>query len=79
MSFVPFISSGASSRLHYVLVRKVESALSPESVNDIISVEMRSIVEKFTEAKVSLVSDQCHFSFKQMKAQAIYRKFARNI
>ncbi|KAJ4493938.1 armadillo-type protein [Lentinula edodes] len=54
MSFVPFISSGASSRLHYVLVRKVESALSPESVDDIISAEMRSIVEKFTEAKVSL-------------------------
>ncbi|KAJ3810385.1 armadillo-type protein [Lentinula aff. lateritia] len=53
MSFVPFISSGASSRLHYVLVRRVESAPSPESVDDIISAEMRSIVEKFTEGKVS--------------------------
>ncbi|KAJ4468322.1 armadillo-type protein [Lentinula aciculospora] len=53
MGFVPFISSGASSRLHYVLVRKVETAPSPQAVDDIIFAEMQSIVRNFTQTKVS--------------------------
>ncbi|KAJ3749216.1 armadillo-type protein [Lentinula detonsa] len=53
MSFVPFISSGASSRLHYVLVRKVETAASPQAVDDIVSAEIQSLVQKVSETRVS--------------------------
>ncbi|KIK68889.1 hypothetical protein GYMLUDRAFT_152214 [Collybiopsis luxurians FD-317 M1] len=53
MNFVPFISSGASSRLYYVLVRKVESAPSAQAVDDIVLAEVESIVEKLRDANLT--------------------------
>lgn len=56
MDFVPFISSGASSRSHYVLARKVESAPSAQAIDDILHAEMDTVVEKLGDSSMSLVS-----------------------
>ncbi|KAH9952123.1 ARM repeat-containing protein [Amylocystis lapponica] len=40
---VPFISSGAMSRAHYALVRKIETAQSPQLVDQILLAEVDSI------------------------------------
>ncbi|KAF9070899.1 armadillo-type protein [Rhodocollybia butyracea] len=58
MNFTPFISSGASSRLHYVLVRKVESAPSPQVVDDIVVAEMKSLIQKLAD-NVQLFQTTC--------------------
>ncbi|KAJ3842106.1 armadillo-type protein [Lentinula raphanica] len=53
MNFVPYSSSGASSRRHYVLVRKVETASSTQAVDDVINAEVEYIVQEFTKANVA--------------------------
>ncbi|KAJ3756871.1 armadillo-type protein [Lentinula raphanica] len=53
MNFVPYSSSGASSRRHYVLVRKVETASSTQAVDDVINAEVEYIVQEFTKANIS--------------------------
>ncbi|KXN90161.1 AP-4 complex subunit epsilon [Leucoagaricus sp. SymC.cos] len=43
---VPFISSGALSRAHYALIRKVEESTSEGSINRILEAEIKSIRER---------------------------------
>ena len=50
---VPFLSSGAMSRAHYALVRKVETA--PSSVDQIILAEVAAIRERLTRSMASIV------------------------
>lgn len=40
---VPFISSGALSRAHYALVRKVEESTSESTVSRVLETEVKSI------------------------------------
>lgn len=56
MDFVPFISSGASSRSHYVLARKIESAPSVQAIDDILLAEIQSLAQKLGGSNISLVS-----------------------
>jgi AP-4 complex subunit epsilon-1 len=52
---VPFVSSGALSRAHYALVRKIESATSIQSANQLLITEIKSRREQFSHAGLSLV------------------------
>lgn len=52
---VPFISSGAISRAHYALVRKVESATSLQSANQHLLTEIKSIRGQLTKPNLSSV------------------------
>lgn len=54
---VPFHSSNAMSRAHYAIVRKVESAPSPQSADQDLFLEMRSIEGQLSHPKLSLVSN----------------------
>ncbi|TFK74600.1 ARM repeat-containing protein [Pluteus cervinus] len=54
---VPFISSGASSRAHYALVRKVETADSAQAINRHLSSEIELIRQTF--ASPSLSTNAC--------------------
>ena len=40
---VPFVSSGAMSRAHYALVRKVELATSPQAADAILLAEIEDV------------------------------------
>ncbi|KAJ7209609.1 armadillo-type protein [Mycena pura] len=51
---VPFVSSGALNRAHYVLVRNVESAPSPEMADSYILKEVESIRHRFRHPATSL-------------------------
>ncbi|KAK0459159.1 armadillo-type protein [Desarmillaria tabescens] len=53
---VPFISSGASSRRHYTLVRNVETAQSAQQADEYIFAEVRSIQSQFNDPRLSLRS-----------------------
>ncbi|KAK0195897.1 armadillo-type protein, partial [Armillaria mellea] len=53
---VPFISSGASSRRHYALVRNVETAHSVQQADEYIFAEVRSIRSQFNDPGLSLRS-----------------------
>ncbi|PBK74014.1 ARM repeat-containing protein [Armillaria solidipes] len=53
---VPFISSGASSRRHYALVRNVETAQSVQQADEYIFAEVRSIRSQFNDPGLSLRS-----------------------
>lgn len=52
---VPFLSSGAMSRAHYALVRKVETAPSPSQVNQIILAEIENVRARFARSVSSMV------------------------
>lgn len=52
---VPFHSSGAMSRAHYTIVRKVESALTVQSGDQHIFLEINSIQEQLSHPKLQLV------------------------
>jgi AP-4 complex subunit epsilon-1 len=52
---VPFISSGAISRGHYALVRKVESAESPQLADQYLVAEVRSTRQRLAHPALSLV------------------------
>jgi AP-4 complex subunit epsilon-1 len=52
---IPFISSGALSRVHYALVRKIEEATSEGSVNVMLDAEVISIREQLARPSLSLV------------------------
>ncbi|KAF8070331.1 armadillo-type protein [Lyophyllum atratum] len=54
---VPFISSGASSRAHYSLVRKIEYADSTQSANQHLVTEIESIRRQLADPALSL--DEC--------------------
>ncbi|KAJ8592328.1 ARM repeat-containing protein [Rhizopogon salebrosus TDB-379] len=51
---VPFINSGALSRAHYSLVRKVESPQSPQAVDQILLSEIDGIRRSFAVGGLSL-------------------------
>ncbi|PPQ89520.1 hypothetical protein CVT25_012192 [Psilocybe cyanescens] len=51
---VPFHSSGAMSRAHYAIVRKVESAPSIHSADQYLALEIRSIQAQLSHPKLSL-------------------------
>jgi AP-4 complex subunit epsilon-1 len=55
---VPFINSGALSRAQYSLVRKVESAQSPQAVDQILLSEINGIKHHFVAGGLSLVRKQ---------------------
>lgn len=57
---VPFISSGALSRNHYTLVRKVEDSNSEDSVSRILDAEVKSIREQLARPNLPPV---CAISF----------------
>lgn len=52
---VPFRSSGALSRAHYALVRKIESASTVESADQDIFLEINSLNAQLSHPKLSLV------------------------
>jgi AP-4 complex subunit epsilon-1 len=58
---VTFINSGALSRAHYSLVRKVESAQSSQAADQIHMSEIDGIRRHFAVGGVSLVRKQQHF------------------
>jgi len=51
---VPFISSGAISRAHYALVRKVEAAASPQLADQYLLAEVDSIREQLAWSTLTL-------------------------
>lgn len=53
---VPFHSSGALSRTHYTIVKKVETALSVQSADQQLFLEIKSIQDQFLYPKLSPVS-----------------------
>jgi AP-4 complex subunit epsilon-1 len=57
---VTFINSGALSRAHYSLVRKVESAQSSQAADQIHMSEIDGIRRHFAVGGVSLVRKQQH-------------------
>jgi AP-4 complex subunit epsilon-1 len=52
---VPFHSSGAMSRAHYAIVRKVESAPTIQSGDQHIFLEVNFIQERLANSKLQLV------------------------
>ena len=52
---VPFISSGAQSRAHYALVRKVEVATSLQQADQHLLAEVKSIRNRIAQPGLSLV------------------------
>lgn len=66
---VPFHSSGAMSRAHYTIVRKVESASTIQSGDQYIFLEIKSIQEQLAHPKLQLVCPaspfplDCNFGF----------------
>lgn len=52
---VPFISSGAQSRAHYALVRKVETATSTPQADQYLMAEVKSIRIRLRQPGLSLV------------------------
>lgn len=54
---VPFVSSGALNRAHYALVRKIESATSIQSANQLLIPEIKSRREQLGRPGLSL--EQC--------------------
>ena len=53
---VPFHSSGALSRAHYAIVRKVESSSSVQSADQHLFLEIKSIQDQLLYPKLSPVS-----------------------
>lgn len=47
---VPFLSSGAMSRAHYALVRKIELATAPSQVDQIVLAEIETIRGRFARS-----------------------------
>ena len=56
---VPFISSGAMSRAHYALVRKVELATSLPAADQVLLAEIESVHDRLTGSALSEVSSPC--------------------
>jgi AP-4 complex subunit epsilon-1 len=52
---VPFHSSGAMSRAHYAIVRKVESASTVQSSDQHLFLEINSIQGRLSHPKLQLV------------------------
>lgn len=52
---VPYRSSGASSRQHYALVRKVEEALSIQDADRCISDEVEAVRGQISDPRLTLV------------------------
>lgn len=52
---VPFISSGALSRAHYALVRKTETAPSPQAADQLLFAEVESIRSQLARSTLTLV------------------------
>jgi len=52
---VPFISSGALSRAHYVLVRKVELAQTPQQADDYLLEEVIALRDRLSRPGFSSV------------------------
>ena len=53
---VPFISSGATSRGHYALVRRVESADTPQLADQHLIAEVQSTRQRLAHPALTLVS-----------------------
>lgn len=57
---VPFLSSGALSRVHYALVRQVENAASLQAVDNILMSQVASIRKQFAGRPLSMVCAPSH-------------------
>lgn len=65
---VPFHSSGAISRSHYALVRKVETAGTIQTADQHIFQEIKSLKDKFAYPRLSTVScTRVFLPFNQVK------------
>lgn len=60
---VPYISSGALSRFHYGLVRKVEATSSPELADEHLLEAINFIRRQLSNPSLSLVCDYTDLSF----------------
>lgn len=56
---VPFISSGAISRAHYALVRKVETAPSPQVADQYLLDEVDAVRDQLARSTLTLVCRWC--------------------
>jgi len=56
---VPFHSSGALSRAHYAIVRKVETADTVQTADQHIFLEIKSVQEQLAYPRLSIVSTKC--------------------
>ena len=64
---VPFHSSGALSRAHYTIVRKVETAPSVQSADQHLFLEVKSIQEQLAHPRLQPVSHIGALSFPLLK------------
>lgn len=55
---IPFHSSGAISRAHYAIVRKVETADTIQTADQHIFLEIKSVQEQLAHPRLSMVSDE---------------------
>ena len=49
---IPFISSGALSRAHYALVRKIETASSIPAADQVLLAEIEAIRERLSRSRL---------------------------
>jgi hypothetical protein len=56
---VPFHSSGAISRAHYAIVRNLETAVSTQTADQHIFLEIKSLKDKLAYPNISTVSYGC--------------------
>lgn len=52
---VPFLTSGAMSRAHYALIRRVETATSPSAVDQTVLAEIEAIRARFARGVSNMV------------------------
>jgi hypothetical protein len=73
---VPFISSGAISRAHYAIVRKVETATSSQLADQYLLAEVKSIRYRLAQPGLSMVV--CSLYPKNPELMRYHRNYAEN-
>lgn len=58
---VPFLSSGAMSRVHYALVRKVEGATSPSLADQFLLDEVENVRDRLLRSSSTVVSAYVYY------------------
>lgn len=59
---IPFSSSGALSRAHYALVRKVESAASPFEADQYLLAEVETMRDRLLRSTSTVVSQNMYLN-----------------
>ena len=73
---VPFRSSGALSRQHYGLVRRVEEEISLQAADKLVVNEVEVVKRQMSEPGLQLVRDLCKFVSTQLTI--VHRINAKN-